>query len=498
MLQDQQRRSFYRMKIISADGQHNVELPEHVLRLIADVTISESSYNDTQDVAPSLSFVMQETMYLPDTQHLIPQNGVQGSGSITNRTGSILDLRFDGEKGFTFVSKAEMESGLTKSKRTTTAKAAPVIFLFHGNNKIEIEWGLLQPFKRSRKRVFTLSTISVAGGSSGHGTVSITALDGSLNATKTKLDRGVVYKDQKTGDPDTLKQVMWKVAKTLDCDLEFDGARVTTLPTSTKKFVGVRTQTGGDTAVPDPSAPITQPKQASMHDFVKDMANDYSSSYEFFTDPITNREVLRFAYREVRFAKVDRVFTYRSPSGDVLNYKVDSVEGTYNPIAGASSTIDGGEKSTITVSQQLVTDDTTTKTADKIVTPANPKDQKRVKDNLNRNYVEIDETTPAKTADAIANHSDTLYSKAKYNSTLALTTIGDPDYKPGMILMNGIGLRYSKKYRMFTVQHKLGNSGYTCSWSGMSHYDGEGGVNPADASKENKTLADAQLVDNTR
>jgi hypothetical protein len=479
------------MKITSFDGQHVAELTPEVLRLLVDVTISESSYSDAGETYPTLTLTFHENSYLPESPILTPTTASSASGQMTNRPGSILDLRFDSEKGFTYVSKSEMESGITRNKRTQQSVTQPVIFLFQGNNKIEIEWGLLEPVKKSRVRNFTISTLSVSGGGSGNGTVNITALDGTHLAKKTSIDKGKLYVHPDTKQSYSLKQVLFTVAKVLDCELEFDGAPVTSFPPSTSEFIARRTAIGGDTAPVDPKAPIIQPSQLSMHEFIKKLANEYSSSYEFDTDPKTKRSVLKFQYREKRYENVDRVFTYRSQNDVVLNYKIDSVEGSFNPVTGASSTVDGGEENAIRVTERLAIDDIRlngkqTKSPDKVISPYNPADKSRVKDNLDRNLVNSNETTPAKGANAVSYHASALYNKAKYNSTIGLTTLGDPDYKPGLIQMENIGLRYSKKYRMFTVQHKLGNSGYTCTWSGLSHYAAEGGVDADEAAKDNE------------
>lgn len=469
MLQDNLRRFFYRMKVTSFDGQHTAELPESILRLITDVTISESSYSDTEATYPSLTLTLQETLYNP-------------------APGAILDLRFDTEKGFTYVSKEEMESGLTRSKKDSKAQPQPVIFLFAGNNKIEIEWGLLHPKKVSRKREFTIQTFSVQGGGSGHGTVNITAMDGTLQGKKANIDKGISFVDPVRHN--SLKQVLWYLCESIGHQLQFDGVRVNKLPPFADKFVANRTEAGGDTAAPDPAAPITMPKGMSVHEFIKDLANEYSSSYEYDTDVTSGYPLLVFTFREQRYKAVDNTFTYKSTDDVIINYKTDSVEGVFNPITGSSSTVDGGGLAGTIYSLPLVTKDNTT---DKVANPSSPAAKSKMANTLQRNYVGQSITTPAKTSDAVQNEAESLYAKNKYMTSLALTTIGHPYYRPGLIQMDNIGRRYSKKYRMFTVQHKLSNSGYLCSWSGMSHYDTDAGVNADDAAKEN-TNTSLQLV----
>lgn len=477
MFRDQLKRFFYRMKVTSYDGQHTIELPESILKLITDVTISEASYSDADGGYPSLAITLNETLTSP-------------------APGAILDLRFDSEQGFTYISKDEMESGLYRSKRDTSAKPQPVVFVFGGNNKIEIEWGLLEPTKVSRKREFSIQSVNVQGGGNGHGTVTINAMDGRMTATKINIDKGISYVDPVRHY--SLKQVLWFVTRAMGIELWFDGQHVNAKPPFAKEFVAKRTQIGGDTAPADPSTPIVHPRGMSLHEFVKDLANEYSSAYEYGRDQFSGKEALYFTYREMRYKSVDRTFSYKSTDDVVLSYKVDSVEGSFNPVTGASSTVDGGEISASLYMQLVEADNkqggAQKQATDKVPQPANPNQVKQVKDNLDRNYVGQSVTSPSNDPAAVQNEAESLYAKSRYMSALNLTTLGHPDYKPGLIQMENIGRRYSKKYRMFTVQHKLNNSGYQCTWSGMSHYDTDAGVNADDAARSNQESAILQIV----
>ena len=138
---------------------------------------------------------------------------------------------------------------------------------------------------------------------------------------------------------------------------------------------------------------------------------------------------------------------------------------------------------------------TSNNSKEKVPQPANPNEVSRVKDVLDRNYVGESVVSPSNSQAAIENEASSLYAKNKYMSALALTTLGNPNYAPGLIQMENIGRRYSKKYRMFTVQHKLNASGYVCSWSGMSHYDTDAGVDSDDAAKQNSPFTYTKLVD---
>lgn len=485
MFRDQIKNYFYRMKITSPDGSQSAELTEDILRLVTSVNISESSYSDDSQTYPTLSLTLQETSYLPEDNSFNTTNA-NIRGQITNRPGSILDIRFDSEKGFTYVSKEELESGRTRNSRTQSNTDQPVVFLFGGNNKLEIEWGLLSP-KTSRKRTFTITTLSMQGGGTGHGTVTITALDGMHLAEKITPSQGKVFANPTNGQPNTLKQVLFQVTRVLDYDLEFDGEPVNSFPPFTSTFVPLRTAKGGDTAPPDPKYPITLPRHMNLHDFVKSLANEYASAYEYDTDQKTGRTKLIFSPRNIKYGNPAATFTYKGTKGDVLSYKIDSVEGQFNPTTSTGAVTEGAAEVTTKVSEQVVLQDTGN-TSPKVPAPLSSNVRSRVEEILGATALGKGETHPSKSESAIDNHNSNLYESNKYISVISLVVIGDPTYKPGLYKVNNIGLRYSTFYRMFTVQHTLNASGYICTFNGKSQFiGGEAGVDAGNSAKENKT-----------
>jgi hypothetical protein len=496
MFRDQQKNFFYRMKISSPDGNQSAELTEELLRLVTNVIISESSYSDDTQVYPTLTITLNEASWLPEDNSFNTLNP-SIRGQFTNRPGSILDIRFDSEKGFTYVSKEEMESGTTRSSRTQSNVTQPVVFLFGGNNKLEIEWGLLSP-RISRKRTFTITTINVSGGGSGHGTVSITALDGMQQAQKIQLSQGKVFANPATKQPNTLKQVLFQVTRILDYDLEFDGKLVTEFPPFTDVYVPNRTEIGGDTAPPDPKHPIVLTRHTKLHDFVSNLANEYSSAYEYDNDPKTGRTKLIFTPKGIKYGTVNYTFTYKDPKGGMLTYKIDSVEGMFNPTASTSGVVDGEAQEDVTSAEQLVVQNTkqTTQESNSDKTNESPKvpaarDPKAI-ERINQAIpglisVGSSVTHPSNERQALEQHSSSMYDKNKFVSMITVTHLGNPNYRPGLAKINNIGLRYSTYYRMFTVQHTLNNSGYICTFNGKSQFiGGDSGVDAGEAAKGDK------------
>lgn len=510
MLRDQLKNFFYRMKVSSPDGSQSAELTNEILRMMTEVVISESSYSDDSQTYPTLTITLNEASWLPEDNSFNTTNP-RIRGQFTNRPGSILDLRFDSEKGFTYVSKEEMESGQTRADRTQAGVVQPVIFLFGGNNKIEVEWGLLYP-KISRKRTFTITTINMSGGGSGHGKVQITGLDGLHEATKTTLSQGKVFANPTNKQPNTLKQVLFQVALILDYDLEFDGALVTQFPPATSTYVPERTAVGGDTAPPEPNRPIVLTRHMNLHEFIMQLAQDYSSSYEYDTDPKTGRTKLIFKPRNVTYGSVNYTFTYKDPNGVMLEYKLDSVEGQISPASSVSSAGDGELAQETTFAQQVVVKNTGTteqttnssqssvRSTEQNFTPKIPPAQNtEIVQRINSAIpglirVGSSETHPSQSAEALQQKTSRNYESGKYVTMLSMTTLGDPRYRPGLAKVNNIGLRYSTFYRMFTVQHNLRTSGYTCTFNGKSQFlGGEAGIDAGEAAKSN-TQEKVQLL----
>src|SRR5690606_7789205 len=119
MYRDKLKNFFYDITISTPDGKKSARLTDTLLNLCTGVSIVESvSSEEEGDGASSLTLSFIEADYLPDDLDKTPAEGTASRGYITNRTGALIDLRFDSEKGFTYVTPQELQSGLTESSRT--------------------------------------------------------------------------------------------------------------------------------------------------------------------------------------------------------------------------------------------------------------------------------------------------------------------------------------------------------------------------------------------
>jgi len=118
MYRNESKNFFYDISISTPDGKKSVRLTDTLLKLCDKVDIMEAVATEESDGASSLTISFIEADFLPDDLDKTPAEGISGRGYLTNRTGALIDLRFDSEKGFTYVTPEELQSGLTQSSRS--------------------------------------------------------------------------------------------------------------------------------------------------------------------------------------------------------------------------------------------------------------------------------------------------------------------------------------------------------------------------------------------
>lgn len=492
---------FYNVKVSSYDGKRQAVLSENIKRMFTGVTINEAVVNgdSSAEGVSSAVITFNEHDFLPQDNHLRPEDTIDTKirGEITNRPSRLLDLRFDSAKGYTFVSKEEMESGLTKSRRTQSSRTEPIVFVFQAGNKVELEWGYVEPFK-SKKREFRIKTVSVSGGTNGT-TVTLNCVDNSNELKKTKVSRGITFLDA-SGKKLTLKQTLFKIAEQTGNVLIFDNQEIKRLPPSTDVF-SLKVDGNGDTAPPD--KPIKIPRGVDYHNFLHNLAEKFNFYYENTEIPnadMTSPEgkknstgfinAIKFTPKLKKFKGVDYEFTYRSSDegNTILNFTLNSAEGAYQQIANVSNFDEKGENE-----KHLYTDLSITEGEGNYASQKNEEIERTVKEKTGKKATGHSITHPGN-KQAINAQSERQIQQ-QYPNTLQITTLGDPDYRPSQVRMKNIGVRYSTEYTMFSVQHILGNNGYTCVWSGTTRRLGEGGFKADELSKQNEDNVEIKITE---
>jgi len=492
---------FYDLEVISYDGKRTAKLTPQIKRLIEAVEIQETEAtggSGGQELTNAVTITMTETDYLPQDGGLRPQDP-RVFGQITNRPSSLLDLRFDSEKGYTFVSKEEVESGITDAARNQLTKEEPVIFLFQKRNRLRVTWGYLEPYS-SRTEEYEITIASVEGSQSGHGKVTVQALNREIELRRAFPENGITFildperniKEQQTPvipfQKLSLKQTLFKVTEAMGLKLIFDGEEVRRYPPGTDKYDELREE-GDDSAPPDKPFRITS--KMSYYEFIKQLADDFQSYVSVRT--INDEQTLVFNKTSLVFSEPRETLTYKDKDGLVLNYKIKDESGLFDsPNSGFSIADDGIKKDSRYVNQQLVKDD--------VKTPKRTNTDNNERHNyvLRKPRVGKSEAIPSNgNEDKLAQQVDSESYSRSYFNTIDLTLIGDPLFIPGTYEVQNVGARYSGEYKMFGVKHSLSTSGYEIQMQGKRNSTSEGGISARsqqDEAKSGETL-DEQLLD---
>lgn len=486
---------FYDISISTPDGKKVVRLTDTLLNLCDKVDIMEAVATEESDGASSLTISFIEADFLPDDLDKTPAEGISGRGYLTNRTGALIDLRFDSEKGFTYVTPEELQSGLTQSSRSKSNKSEEVKFLFSTNNYIEVTWGNLEP-KVSRTRKFQIGTVNYSTGAGGN-TLSLQCYTLQKDLARIKVDEGITFVDN-TGKPQSLKQCVQAIAYVFGARLEFDGEEVGSKPlTYNGAYLLDRTTLGGDTKVSTDGSPAYLLRSQSIDFWLRDLARKFNSTYEVFEDPfIAGIPVIKFTANSIRWKKVIRTLNYRDPAGIMLEFQFNTIAGEVAKEASASAVDENGVSESDYITPRLTDGRSTTvpaKTFDGIPYVY----QDRADKTLQRSLVGSSVTTPSTTVSSVTNQAQNSAITNSFMGFITVKTIGHPDFQPDVMNIQGVGVRASTTYRFFQVQHSLSTAGYICTMQGKTQESVEQGLDNNDELKDNTDYVVTQLATGT-
>lgn len=484
MSRTEYKNPFFQIEILSYDEKRRAVLTENIQRLITSVQITENATVGESDQINQLQLELTQTDYLPDDGGLRPQDP-KVFGEITNRPNALIDLRFDTEKGFTFVSKEEIESGTTQSSRNQSAASEPVIFLLQPENYIDIQWGYLEPFTE-RKRRFKIVSLDISGGASGSGKTIITATDVGYELNKATPSTGIVFQtsrflpegiNTRNGEQDqplSLQQTLFRIAKAFDAKLFYDDIEITDEPKGTDQYDVVK-------KYQEDSAPVDKafriPKGENYKKFIQRLAADFQSRVEFDTDE-EGRGIIRFTKTEALYRKVQEEFNYMDGDGVVKNYKI---------VANDAMNIRKTSVANNEIKENVYVNERLTEADRRFPTLLDPEKERRITDNIG-SVSGYAETHPSESEEAVSSTANNVNFEGLYNTTLNLVTIGHPRFKPMAFKIDNIGARYSGEYRTITVTHTISNAGYDCIWTAQRFDINEGGITSKEAAEQNETV----------
>ena len=210
---------FYTIEVGDSSGKRLVKLPHHILRLVSKVEIVET-FEAGQFSTISLTFVEGSREPASPNAKLgtkglyqIPSSGnrpdMDIAGSITNRVGSVVDLRFSGSSGITFLTEGERRTGKVDNKaqkningdvvtRKHKLEASAPKLLFQERNQVKVTWGYKEDPSSVRSIRGYVIMLSTDFPEAGQVTTTITCQD-----TRSALDqiapiKGVPFGTRKT------------------------------------------------------------------------------------------------------------------------------------------------------------------------------------------------------------------------------------------------------------------------------------------------------------
>lgn len=490
---------YYEIQVGDAAWKRKVNLPHHILRLVDRIEIKEAFVtpeNTLGATTATISFVegsREPASQYPglgtDGLYQISTNGKQTdediAGSVTNRVGSIVDLRFSGNSGITFMSQSEKKTGTIDSKliknvdgkkvsRKFKSESQNPKFLFDAHNKIKITWGYKEDPSTVRSLMLTIISVETIFSDSGPTTINIQLSDfGAIHnqiVPKTAIPFGqlinykgnkiIDFKDIKTDE--LIKSIAEKagMAAIISKNLLSD-----TLDKSKQKM-----WIAGE----------------SFHEFMSRLAKESNCYYKVINDPKNEgKATIFFVKREIYEAvpplAKDKSFylEYKHPGSLVKSVSVNA--DFANPTgAGLGTTDKEGDK----VEHDEVVDVAQFKDKEGQVftnVESEPSVAALTKNVMNGEYTGNYSVTPNENPDYVLGQSKTQAYVASRLIQIDVTTIGYPKFIPGTYNISGIGSRYSGKYRILNVEHIIDSGGYICRMNGTTASLPQGGTKIEDA-----------------
>ena len=502
----------FEVTVYDSTGNRSVVLPHHILRLIERVEILETFEPGARSTI-TLTIVegSREPGFIDSsfsTNGLYKLANTSGTGvdmdvagSINNRTGSVMDLRFSGNHGITFTSASESATGklsntlLTtvegkkKSRKHVKEPTSPV-FLFQERNQIKITWGYAEDSTSLRSIRGRIAVVTTIFPDNDHPETTITCFDTGafLNQTsptkgtplgkltKKKVGSGFLVTVQDFPVPNLLQEVATKlgVAAIISENL--------------------------------PAPILDKDKQKmliagqSLDEFLQKLALDHNAYYKIIPNPSTGEDTLIFLskqdFESTLVVRDLNTLTYKAPGSILRSVRINA---DFSDIAGAThsgideeqTTSDGAELHTL-FSEDVKKNKSDNNVKREGIIDLNPTSNNPIPAcvNFENNFCSGKTTgrvTNSPVEDPGYNEDRSLVDSERYSRAIMaeIETIGHTRLTPGVVHIGGIGLRYSGKYRLQTVTHTIDNSGYSCRATGLTYGIPTGGVKLPEAQKAN-------------
>lgn len=493
---------YFEIEIGDSSGQRLVKLPHHILRLVEKVEIMET-FDPPGVNTITLHFIegsrepaSQDQQLGTDGLYKIPDSEggsakTDISGSITNRSGSITDLRFSGSSGITFLTEKERRTGkvdtaLQKNvidenvtRKHTLEPSAP-LFLFQERNQIKVTWGYKEDPSSIRSMRAYILHLATTFPDSGPTRTVVTCED-----TGRILDQVAPVKGIPFG-----KRVTSPKGNSV---ITFEDLKTDTLIRNICDKAGLPCIVSKDL----PTPVLGEDKQKiwvageSFHQFMTKLAEAHNCYYKVTPDKESGIDTVIFIKKADFESKViigDKTLTTYKAPGTLL--KSVDIKIDFGGIGGNTQTgVNKDGKETYSNAGDGV--DTEVLYEGEGHMPLSPVGQgnevgaaKGIVDTvLEGQSTGTLDVNPTETRGNLDDTSKTRAKDQERKIALDFTTIGYPKFTPGVIDFRNIGVRYSGKYRLVTVTHTLDSSGYVTTGTGLSFAVKAGGVPNPEAQK---------------
>lgn len=482
------------------------KLPYQIQRLIEKVEIVESLEQDTY-TSMSITFV-EGSREPSSTSASVGTNGLYKvtsdgehidtsiSGLITNRSGSIVDLRWNGPGGITHLTSSEQKAGKVDNTpqknvegkvvtRTHKNEHPKITFLLQERNIVRVTWGYLEQTKK-RSISGYIATIHTTFPDNGPTITTVTCLP-----TKSLVDQLARTKGKKFGTVSNVKGN--SIVDFIDDDpytlLKGIADSIGATSLISKNLLGPKLDNG---------------KQKmwiggeSFKQFMDRLAIEHDSMWDITLDPKTHKNTLIFISLSEFMSRLvisDRdLTTYKAPGSLIKNITVEadfsSIVG--NMVKGVDKNKEvAGEGSDYTnrsmfkgqagkLEQQVPTHPVTSGNA----APSVESMHDRVTEEDGSPMAGRVEYQPTTVPDRRLASSLSAIGQNDKSIVLSFTMIGFPFITPGAVEFRNIGVRYSGKYRVLSVTHTIDNSGYIVTGKAIAYTLAKGGVTLIDTPKE--------------
>lgn len=505
---------FFEVEIGDSTNSRKVKLPHHILRLIQKVEITESMKKDpiftinldflegSREPASRDAQVGTQGLYkVPNSSGAID---MAISGSITNRTGSVTDLRFSGSGGITFITAEEAATATVDNTpqetvegkiKTRVHKGEPKAprFLLQERNIVKVTWGYLEDPQTVRSVVGRIAVINVEYPDSNQTRTSVVC-----NGAKVFLDQLSPCRGIPLGT------------------IERNGSSVVIQPTdkNIKEVIEDLCDKLGLACIVSENIPVNKLDAEhqkvwmageSFNELMERYAEENDARYDIIYDTKTEKDTLVFLSNTDFLSKPItnsvQLFRYGAPGTILKSVRLTS---DFGAMSGSSflgiskeaeqvcNTVRNGSDETVVGlfrgKQEEVIDKDPTSGTNPVPSAVSAESEFKTVSGKVENSPKVDDEANIESSAKIEDQ------KLQASITGSISTLGFPGLFPGLIHIDNIGVRYSGTYEVLSVKHLISTGGYTSEATITSNTVATGGVKVSEAAKsEEPEQVDVQL-----